>query len=275
MGGCVNTKREYRSIVLDGMPGAGKTSAFASAVSELRDLVWMPESNVALSGLGSTCFDKESDWYIEAEHRRTQVASVASQAGRRVLRDRGFLGVLGYLYGTGDRVSFAKAVQEFGREGLLSATDHAQIILVVDVDSSLARRGLVARHQKWNQWFDREFLDRLDLFYRRLAPMLTAAEVEIVDTSSMRADEVTHLIMSKLTPSDSGAPADHTHHGAEYDVASPFQRLFNELGGHATLGRPMTELIRQGRVQLFELGALEVDDRGRPRVWGVENDGSR
>lgn len=152
--------------------------------------------------------------------------------------------------------------------GLAGDRSDRTVLLLATPETSLERRGRHPSLRRWAQWYDLDFLRRLDDFYRVQAPTLCSGELVVIDTDDLTTHEVAEALLRQLhVELFDDAVAGRL---SVLDVAPAFRGAYDRLGGAAVFGRPVTRLLDGCRkVQLFELGALELDGAGKPRVWNV------
>jgi thymidylate kinase len=193
-----------RLLVVEGDPGAGKTSSIASAQWGT-DVVVVPQLERASAG--SECRDSESeypeDWYVEAERARQTVVRNALRAGRVVLQDRSVLSTAAFVYASAiHRGSRRNRVDRFLRyltQGPAFLKPDGLIIMQVAIDVGIARRPTFRYSDRYRPWFDADFLRRFQEFYRRIVPRVLACPTTIVDTSALSRQEVVGVLERSYT----------------------------------------------------------------------------
>lgn len=272
-------------LVLDGPPGAGKTSLLARMVPALGDdVLWFTEPNARLAtGLHAPVHPSpagHSLWFLrhELDKARAMTALSTDPATRLLISDRNHLGALAYCYATraADSLPYRSAHDFYARriapvlpEQVLTA------ILLVSPDQSLSRRGHRAERPRWVQWFDAGLLERLHTFYTDVAPTLCPSPPLIIDTDDATPDTVLARVADQLGEAGQheiaqrlgGATPPATRPG----LAPEFADAYEELGGLEAFGHPFTGPFahRAGMVQLYQLGALHRDQAGRTRLWDL------
>ncbi|MET7826969.1 AAA family ATPase [Streptomyces sp. NPDC005386] len=270
-------------LVLDGPPGAGKTSLLARMVSALGDdTVWFTEPNARLAtGLTAPVHPSPAGhtlWFLRHELAKARAMRrlTTDPDTSLIISDRNHLGALAYCYATraDDSLPYRTARDFYARriapelpETVLTA------ILLVSPDQSLARRGNVAELPRWKQWFDEGLPERLHTFYTDIAPTLCPTPPVIIDTDGATPDSVLAQVAAILA--DTGL--DHTARrltttpapSASPPLDQQFADAYTRLGGLEAFGHPFTRPLthRGTTVQLCQLGALHHDPAGGTRLW--------
>lgn len=272
-------------LVLDGPPGAGKTSLLARMVAALGDgALWFTEPNARLSsGVRAPVHPSPAGhtlWFLrhELEKAREMSRQVLDPATKLLISDRNHLGALAYCYATraADSLPYRTAVDFYTQRIAPALPDKVlTAILLVGAERSLNRRGNTAERPRWRQWFDPELLERLRTFYVDIAPTLCPSPPLIIDTDGATLEDVLARIVGFL--GDNGVGEDvrrllattGTVSPARPDLADEFADAYARLGGLEALGHPFSAPIphRGATVQLCQLGALHRDASGRTRLW--------
>ncbi|WP_128380411.1 AAA family ATPase [Streptomyces cavernae] len=270
-------------LVLDGPPGAGKTSLLARMVCALGDeSMWFTEPNARLAtGLAAPVHPSPAGhtlWFLrhELDKARAMRHLAADPDTRLLISDRNHLGALAYCYATRaeDSLPYRTARDFYARriapelpETVLTA------ILLVSPDQSLNRRGNVAELPRWKQWFDAGLLERLHTFYVEIAPTLCPTPPAIINTDGATPEAVLAQIAGVLADAGLDQTARHlttaTAPNPRPPLADEFADAYAELGGLEAFGHPFTPPLthRGSTVQLCQLGALHRDPSGRTRLW--------
>ncbi|MFJ2007917.1 DEAD/DEAH box helicase family protein [Streptomyces chartreusis] len=271
-------------LVLDGPPGAGKTSLLARMVCALGDdTLWFTEPNARLAaGLDAPVHPSPAGhtlWFLrhELDKARAMRRLTGDEHTRLLISDRNHLGALAYCYATRaeDSLPYRTARDFYARriapelpETVLTA------ILLVSPDQSLTRRGNVAELPRWKQWFDEGLLERLRTFYTDIAPTLCPTPPAIINTDGATPAAVLAQVAGVLADAGLGDTAQRLTSTTAPTVLRPplaeeFATTYTALGGLEALGHPFTPAIphRGGIVQLCQLGALRRDPAGRTRLW--------
>lgn len=272
-------------LVLDGPPGAGKTSLLARMVPILGDdALWFTEPNARLStGLRAPVHPSPAGhtlWFLrhELDKARAMATFATDPATRLLISDRNHLGALAYCYATraADSLPYRTA-KDFYIRRIAPALpkDVLTAILLVSPDQSLSRRGNVAERPRWQQWFDEGLLERLHTFYTDIAPTLCPSPPLIIDTDGSSPDAVLAQVAGLLSDAGHAEIAQRliaaTAPTTRPDLALQFASTYAALGGLESFGHPFTGLIahRGGTVQLCQLGALHRDASGRTGLWDL------
>ncbi|MFJ6669395.1 hypothetical protein [Streptomyces sp. NPDC091383] len=272
-------------LVLDGPPGAGKTSLLARMVPVLGDeCLWFTEPNARLStGLRAPVHPSaagHSLWFLRHELDKARAAArlAADPATRLLISDRNHLGALAYCWATraDDSLPYRTARDFYARH--IAPALPPQVltaILLVSPGESLDRRGNVAERPRWKQWFDEGLLERLHTFYTDIAPTLCPTPPLIIKTDGATPDAVLAQVSGFLADAGLTDTAAKLTTAITPDVRPElddrFRGVYDELGGLESFGHPFTEPLdhRGGTVQLCQLGALYRDPAGRTGLWDL------
>ncbi|WP_329138148.1 AAA family ATPase [Streptomyces sp. NBC_01476] len=180
-------------IAIDGMPGAGKTTALHRLQDALpNQVVVFPEAQPP----DDPRPDAEIARYLLTEARdRLDAARRLQQArpGLLVVSDRCHIGVLAYRYalmatGKAPRQDFDHALELSHRLGLTAPDAHDRIlILLVDPDESVTRRAADAHDDRYRLWFDPGFLTAYHHFLTHLNTWLPQDTLTTHDTTHANA----------------------------------------------------------------------------------------
>jgi thymidylate kinase len=178
-----------RLVVVEGDPGAGKTAAIASA-SRNTNMVVVPQLDHVTDALSPFPFDSNhpEDWYVEAERARQAEIRRFLKLGHRVLQDRCVLSTLAFAYAsTLDPNELARVLRLLQRlaRGQKAIRPDVLVIMNVDVEVSLQRRRTFRQSERYQVWFDQDFLTRFQAFYRVLAPRFLRCPTAVINTSSL------------------------------------------------------------------------------------------
>lgn len=162
-------------LILDGMPGAGKTTALGGLLRQCADVVLFPEARPP-AGEDETVMRH----LLAEDHARTAAAARlhARDPDRVVASDRCHLGVLAYRYAlarlTGQWREFDRAL-DHSRELALDQRHHGDTVLILDLDpaTSQHRRRGHAHDERYHLWYDPEFLAHYRTFVRDLTRWIT------------------------------------------------------------------------------------------------------
>ncbi|TGN72251.1 hypothetical protein E5083_30420 [Streptomyces bauhiniae] len=272
-------------LVLDGPPGAGKTSLLARMVPVLGDeCLWFTEPNARLStGLRAPVHPSaagHSLWFLRHELDKARAAAqlAADPATRLLISDRNHLGALAYCWATraADSLPYRTARDYYARH--IAPALPPQIltaILLVSPGESLNRRGNVAERPRWKQWFDEGLLERLHTFYTDIAPTLCPTPPLIIKTDGATPGTVLAQVSGFLADAGLTDTAAKLTTAITPDVRpeldARFRGVYDALGGLESFGHPFTEPLdhRGGTVQLCQLGALYRDPAGRTGLWDL------
>lgn len=186
-----------RLLVVEGLPGAGKTSAIAR-VCHLTDSIVLPElDHVVEAPDRDNCeWDELQRWYVERERGRQAVLHSLLQQGRSVIQDRCVLSTLAFAYAESGESSVERTRQT---AALLAGTPaftlpDTLLLMYVDIEVSLQRRESFRGSATYRTWFDRHFLQRLDEYYRLVVPHLLPCPTITLDTTFASPSAVAALV---------------------------------------------------------------------------------
>ncbi|MGI5508842.1 AAA family ATPase [Streptomyces sp. CA-106131] len=278
-------------LVLDGPPGAGKTSLLARMVCALGDdTVWFTEPNARLAtGLAAPVHPSpagHSLWFLRHELNKARAMRrlAADPATSLLISDRNHLGALAYCYATRAEDSLPyRTARDFYARRIAPELPQTVLtaILLVSPAQSLTRRGKMAELPRWKQWFDEGLLERLHTFYRDIAPTLCPTPPAIIDTDGATPQAVLAQVAGVLADAGLDQPARRLTPTPAPTTRPPlderFTDAYTQLGGLEAFGHPFTPAIahRGGTVQLCQLGALHRDPAGRTRLWNPLADPDR
>ncbi|MGW9026820.1 hypothetical protein ACWGQ5_22070 [Streptomyces sp. NPDC055722] len=270
-------------LVLDGPPGAGKTSLLARMVCGLGDdAMWFTEPNARLTeGLDAPVHPSPAGhtlWYLRHERAKARAMRhlVTDPATRLFVSDRNHLGALAYCYATRSEDSLPyRTAREFYARRIAPELPETVLtaILLVSPHHSLARRGKVAELPRWKQWFDEGLLERLHTFYADIAPTLCPTPPAIIDTDEATREVVLAQVAGVLADAGFDQTAQRLMAAVAPNPRPPldgqFADAYTELGGLEAFGHPFTPAIahRGGTVQLCQLGTLHRNPAGHTRMW--------
>ncbi|GAA1235046.1 hypothetical protein GCM10009676_18620 [Prauserella halophila] len=158
-------------LVIDGMPGAGKTTTLGTVIARCSEVVVFPEAQPPERGDDDTVMRR----LLAEDYARTEAAHrIRTHSPHRlVASDRCHLGVFAYRYAlarlTGEWADFERALTR-GRELALDERHHDDIVLILhlDPDKSLRHRRGRAGDPRYRTWYDPVFLTYYAEFFRDL-----------------------------------------------------------------------------------------------------------
>lgn len=264
------------ALALEGPPGAGKTTLLGALVPALGDdVLFFTEPNIKLSSGTGTRLHQASAaqtlWYLRQERARAQALRTTDSPV--VVCDRNHLGVLAYAFAARREATlpYRAAVAYYRRHiaPLYSTPVPLRtVILLVNVATSLQRRGGRPAHPRWRQWYDPGLLERLTEFYTEHAPDLCPHPPLVIDTTPLATSAVISALVGELRAAGADVPVRLTAAPTDPTVDVRFAAYHRELGGAAVLGGTVTDAFayRGGLMQIFQLAAL-VQHHGRTRLW--------
>lgn len=180
-------------IAIDGMPGAGKTTALSRLRNALPDqVVLFPEAQPPEGPLPDAAAARylltEAQGRV-ADARRLQQA----HPGLLIVSDRCHIGVLAYRYalmatGQGLYQDFDHALELAHQFGLTAPGAHDHIlVLLIDPAESIARRRAYAHDERYRRWFDPSFLNAYHHFLTHLDTWLAPESFTTHDVTTTRA----------------------------------------------------------------------------------------
>jgi thymidylate kinase len=124
-------------------------------------------------------------WYLREESARQAASSAELRKGETVLFDRSVLSSIAFQYASQPAVvavdTLAPLVTKYGPFLLPDAV----VILLVDVETSLARRAQSSHNEQYAIWFDRAFLKRYLHFYQAVAASIFPSATFIETSAQM------------------------------------------------------------------------------------------
>ncbi|SFL20869.1 Thymidylate kinase [Streptosporangium canum] len=265
------------TLAFDGPPGAGKTSLLAALVPVLGDrCVFFSEPNIKLANGPQAPIHPGTAahtlWYLRSERLRMAAlpSCAAAYNAELVLLDRNHLGVLAYCFATRhpDAIPYSKALGYYSQHIAPALPDDMRtVILQIEVEDSLRRRGRHPTHPRWQQWYDPDLLERMSVFYREHAPELCPRPPLIIDTGPLDRDAVMTIVATELAAAGITLPAHVATADPQPPIDGAFAIPYNATGGAAVLGNPVTSAFpyRDGQMQMFQLGSLyRVGDHTHP-----------
>lgn len=186
-----------RLLIVEGVPGAGKTSTIAR-VCQMTDSIVLPELDHVVDApeRNKGEWAERQGWYVERERARQAALRSLLGQGRSVIQDRCVLSTLAFAYAETREGSVERTTQT---AALLAGTPSfilpdALLLMYVDIDVSLRRRQSFRRSTPYRQWFNKKFLQRLDKFYRVVAPRLLPCPTIEIDTTVAAPSDVTAFV---------------------------------------------------------------------------------
>lgn len=191
-------------VVLEGDPGAGKTSAASAGDIQISGAITVPQLNHLNSTDSTRAFDvaHPEDWYLDMERERQASIRQMLLDGHVVIQDRGILSTLAYAYASAKRNNEHARLRRFLRrlrEGDAFLIPDTLVILRVDVEVGVARRPRFMQSQLYREWFDRPFLYTYQQFYLRTAPGLVPCPAFVIDTTLLSRDRAVGLVLSRAS----------------------------------------------------------------------------
>jgi thymidylate kinase len=187
-----------RLVVVEGDPGAGKTSAIAAAACDTNAYI-VPQLDHATDDADSRDGGPgyPEDWYLDMERARQSGIRDLLRSGRLILQDRNVLSTLAFAFAsTGPRGDRSRLCHLLGRlaEGQRCVRPDVVVIMHVDVEVGLARRRSVLCNEKYRAWFNRDFLTRFQEFYRVVTPRIVTSPTKVIDTSSLSREATCNVL---------------------------------------------------------------------------------
>jgi thymidylate kinase len=186
-----------RLLIVEGLPGAGKTSAIAR-ICHLTDSIVLPElDHVVEAPDRDNCeWAKLQRWYVERERARQAALNSLLRQGRSVIQDRCVLSTLAFAYAESKECSVERTKQT---AALLAGAPRftlpdTLLLMYVDIEVSLQRRESFRGSTTYKPWFDRQFLQRLDEYYRVVVPRLLPCPTIEIDTTLASPSAVAALV---------------------------------------------------------------------------------
>ncbi len=191
-----------RYTIIDGDPGAGKTSAIRAAVKHVCNTAVLKELNHIEQSDKAAWHDPQwiENWYIASERERQEEVNRLLAAGNHVLQDRSLLSTLAFAYASHAQCKpdgFVNLLQRSAAGPAFIAPD-TLLIMQVMPSASLHRRMAFSDAPAYSIWFDALFLERFHAFFQDVASLNLAGETIVIDTSAMSLDEVKRNVVTAL-----------------------------------------------------------------------------
>lgn len=159
-------------IVLEGIPGAGKTTRLGALLAEHPDALIFPEAQPP----PGTKHPADLQALLDEDHHRTRCAAEvhACYPDALVASDRCHLGILAYRYALAitdhaPRTVFDQARARAERLGLDARHHYDEVrISLLDPQRSRRRRARFVDNPRYQAWFDLEFLAAYNDFFNHL-----------------------------------------------------------------------------------------------------------
>ena len=195
-------KERGRYTIIEGDPGAGKTSVTTTAERVVSNSVVLKEFNHIEQSDNAYRGDQKwiQNWYMANECERQAKVHHLLTAGNHVIQDRSVLSTLAFAYATHEQSKPDKFLDVLQRRAAAPAFIAPDTLFIMQVEpiASLERRRAFREAHAYSIWFDASFLARFHAFFKNVASLNLAAETIVIDTSSMSLDEVKRSIVSQL-----------------------------------------------------------------------------
>lgn len=197
-------KKNYY-VLIEGMPGAGKTSVI-SLIKSIEDGFHVQDE---------TYFDEATlpENYVETEVKYLEDSASKSKtisANQINLSDRGFISVLAYCYALESVDSSKKGLYEilYNRcrdmitEGTLILPD-ILIVLMIDAQISKRRRDNYKHNEEYKMWFKDDFLNAFYKFYNEKKFLsLYNGPILTLDTTEKEITQVAEFLIKQINESN-------------------------------------------------------------------------
>lgn len=188
-------------IIVDGMPGAGKTTALEHLRrTQPRPVVIFPELQPPTTTVGDG--DVAESLLRAVAGRRAVARRLRKLDGVRVIAaDRGHIGVLAYRHALAvikraPHRDYTHALDQCRRLDLLSPhPDEHVLIFTTDPRTSAIRRRVSRHDPRYGQWYDVAFLTAYHDFLATIDQRLpSTAPHTVIDTTTLTRTEVTAVL---------------------------------------------------------------------------------
>lgn len=197
-------KKNYY-VLIEGMPGAGKTSVISFMKSKRNEFHVQDETYFNEVTLTENYIETEIK-YLEEAASKSKTISV----NQINLSDRGFISVLAYCYAL-ERVDCSKSrlyetlynrCRNMIMEGKLILPD-ILIVLMIDTQISKRRRDNYKYNEEYKIWFRDDFLNAFSEFYNdRKFLSLYNGPVLTLDTTNKSIAQVAEFLIKKIDESN-------------------------------------------------------------------------
>lgn len=191
-------------IVIEGMPGAGKTSAIFHLANELEGrCIIIPEVNPEPTDVWKTASIKDQGTvFHQIWVSRMEILRSFSGKNHCFLLDRNYISNLAFTYAM-DKFKGTNLYpihkQAILNDMNLSSDISLLIILDVSPELSIKRRSSLKQSLPW-PWMEIDFLEGFREFYIKELPLLFQKEITHIATDSLTQEEVRSQIMERISP---------------------------------------------------------------------------
>jgi thymidylate kinase len=193
-------------VVLEGMPGAGKTSVLSALSRFEKDIVISKELDHVQQSIDPTTLIRTSDkeqWYIDSELARQLKIDSSLKDGGVVIQDRSVLSLLSYSYARSSMHSEVYRLIDLIERLIIDAKigfiqPDLLLIFVVSQTVSRSRRARYENDGRYPEWFDRSFLSKYREFYELFLDLILPFPVKKIDTTDLSLLQVTEKVCQYL-----------------------------------------------------------------------------
>ena len=197
-----------RLMVLEGIPGAGKTTAL-HRVSKMLGAVMVSQLDHTTE-LSGVMYDEAQRWYVVAEIERQEFIRASLATSTKVIQDRNIISTLAFAYASAKRYGeskyFTTTLRMILRETPeLLVRPNVLMVLMVDPAVGLLRRRKLSGEPLDQVWRDDSFLKYHAEFYTELACLLPADVVITLDTTDLTPEDTALTVAQAMRCELSGA----------------------------------------------------------------------
>ena len=192
-----------RIIIMEGMPGAGKTTCIRRLSRLVANAAIVPQLWIPPSQWGARDDDAIAKRYLTLEEVRARRIAALARTCAYVFVDRSYYTTLAYAYARGlciGSMAGYRAVYEAALERSRAysvARPSRLVLLFVDIDVSLRRRAKISPRRDFPRWFDSDFLHGMARYYRQIIHALRPQPL-VIDTSALTIVQTVAAIRTGL-----------------------------------------------------------------------------
>lgn len=195
---CFIPETKTRYVVIEGDPGAGKTTAL-QVIAGQPGAVVVPELNHLSPGSRGRLKGSPGKWYIQAERERQDEVRCSLRRGCRVFQDRSVLSTLAFAcaQSASDGRQAEMLIEEMARIGPFLAPD-ILFVLHVNTAESMRRRNAFSKDERYKIWFDQAFVARFKDCLTLAVGCLPTRKTIAIDTTHLNPSAVVQKVINLI-----------------------------------------------------------------------------